>query len=237
MKRSTRAEGDGSLFRRPGRALLICNGEPPSGALIRRLVRRSDLVVAADGGANAARALGVTPHVIIGDLDSITPATRAHFGAALLLRVPRQDNTDLEKALDYLMSLKAKEVVIAGATGRRIDFTLANLSVLWRYVHAFRVTVVGEGWRAIPARGVASVVARPGTTLSLLPFGRVTGITLRGLYYPLRNGTLRTGEVAVSNVVTRSPCSVRVGSGKLLVIVQDGRLPGDPGETGGGGVR
>ena len=101
-------------------ALVICNGEPPSKTLARQLVQVSDLIVAADGGANVARRLGIRPDVIIGDLDSIEPATKHYFSSKLkrpkplndsasvagprpegrgythLIRISRQDNTDLE---------------------------------------------------------------------------------------------------------------------------------------------
>ena len=211
--------------RAPATALLICSGEPPSRTLARKLARLSDLIVAADGGANSARALGIRPEVIVGDLDSVTPATRRYFASSLFVHVSRQDNTDFEKALDFLKKGSVRDVIVVGAVGRRIDFTLANLSLLWRYVSRFHLTVVGDGWRAIPARRVNRIVSPRGTTVSLIPFGRVNGITLGGLRYPLRDGTLNKGQVAVSNVVIRSPFSVKVRSGSLLIIVQDSLLP------------
>ena len=58
------------------RVLLICNGEQPSRSLARRLARLADCIIAADGGANGARKMGIVPDLIIGDLDSITTAGR-----------------------------------------------------------------------------------------------------------------------------------------------------------------
>jgi thiamine pyrophosphokinase len=200
-------------------ALLICNGEPPKRSLLTRLARHADLVVAADGGANQARRLGVIPDVIIGDLDSIAPATERHFRRVPTVRVPRQDNTDLEKALDYLTSLGVSKVTIVGCTGRRMDFTLANLSVLWRYSRVFSWCVAGDDWYALPVGTHRNVEATRGTTVSLIPFGTCRGITLRGLHYPMVDGALRIGEVAVSNVVRSSPFSVKMKSGKLLLII------------------
>ena len=94
------------------RALVICNGEPPSRTLLRAAARQCDLVVAADGGANTAVASGILPHVVIGDLDSIRVATRRALRTALILRVDRQDNTDLEKALDFLAFRGVRQIVI-----------------------------------------------------------------------------------------------------------------------------
>jgi thiamine pyrophosphokinase len=202
-------------------ALLLCNGDPPPRTFLRKLIAESGYVVAADGGANIARRIGIRPRVIIGDLDSISAGTKRYFASTLLLRVRRQDNTDLEKGLDFILAQGYRKVVIAGATGKRIDFTLANLSLLWRYTDRLDVEAVGDGWRALPVRGKLALHARRGTTVSIIPFGRCRGVTLRGLKYPLRNASLHVGQVGVSNVVATSPFTVEVREGKLLVLILD----------------
>jgi thiamine pyrophosphokinase len=199
--------------------LLLCNGEPPSRGLVRRLARHAALIVAADGGANVAKEYGIVPDVIVGDLDSVSRATRRHFRNSLTLYVGRQDNTDLEKALDYIAAEGRHEVVIVGATGRRIDFTLGNLSVVWNYTAFMDISFVGDGWSAM-AVGKRTVVTAPkGTTVSLIPFGTCEGVSLRGLQFPLTNAIMKVGKIGVSNVVRSSPFVVRVRRGKMLLIV------------------
>ncbi len=208
------------------RALLICNGEQPSRSLARRLARQADVVVAADGGANGARELGLTPDLIIGDLDSITPETRRHFSSARVIRVARQDNTDMEKALDCIISESlAREVTIIGATGRRLDHTLGNLVALSHYIRLLRVVACGDGWHAFPVRSGENIHASVGTTVSLIPLSDCQGVTLRGLQYPLRGVPLKAGYIAVSNVVKRSPFIISFRRGKLLAIVLEEFLP------------
>jgi thiamine pyrophosphokinase len=208
---------------------LICNGEPPSRTRARKLAAAADFVVAADGGANIARRFGIWPHLIVGDLDSIAPATRKFFSpsphrtkprrSTEFLHVPRQDNTDLEKALDVLAERRTKRVVIIAATGRRIDHTLGNLSVIWRYTDAMEIVFVGDGWFALPVGKMKRLHAARGTIVSLIPFGACSGITLKGLQYPLREATMRVGEIGLSNVVVKSPFTVRVRNGNMLMIV------------------
>jgi len=199
--------------------LLLCNGEPPSRALARRCLRMADHLVAADGGANSARQLGLTPDLIVGDLDSVTAATRRAFAGVTIVRVRRQDNTDIEKALDHIRADGGKKVIVLGATGGRIDMTLANLSACWRYVASMELVIADDTWYAVPLRGSRSFEAQPGTRVSLIPFGVCKGITLQGLRYPLVDGTLRIGEVAVSNVVRSRRFTVTVDRGNLLVVV------------------
>jgi len=201
------------------RALVLCNGEPPSRGLLHRLVHDADLLVAADGGANVARARGLQPDVIIGDLDSITSATRRRFASSRIIRLSRQDNTDLEKTLDFLSEEGMKDVVIAGATGLRLDFTLGNLSVAWLYARRMSIRFVGDGWQAMPLGETTRVRAVPGTTVSLIPFSRCSGITLRGLRYPLTGASLQGGAVAVSNVVEKNPFTVTVRKGRMLLVL------------------
>jgi thiamine pyrophosphokinase len=211
---------------KPVRALLICNGEQPSRPLARRLARLADYIVAADGGANRARKLGITPDLIIGDLDSISPATRKFFSLTPVLRVARQDNTDMEKALDHLLfSSLAWEVLIIGATGYRVDHTLGNLAVLSNYSRHIRVVACGDGWHAFPVGQTERVYASVGTTVSLIPFSACHGVTLRGLKYPLRNASLRAGQVAVSNKVQRSPFTISVRRGTMLAVVLEEFVP------------
>jgi thiamine pyrophosphokinase len=234
----------------PAYSLLLCNGEPPSRAFARRLAVRAGLIVAADGGANVARRFGIRPDVIVGDLDSIKPDTMRLFspieqnsGLAMMSRrkfldsstresgsqndkyaevvhVTRQDNTDLEKALDVLVERKTKRVIILAATGKRIDHMLGNLSVLWNYTNAMDITLAGDGWVAFPVGRMKRVQAKRGTTVSLIPFGICSGITLRGLQYPLTKATMHVGEIGLSNVVIASPFTVHVKKGNMLMVMQ-----------------
>ncbi|MGA9120057.1 MAG: thiamine diphosphokinase [Bacteroidota bacterium] len=198
---------------------LLCNGIPPSARLARRLRRACHLFIAADGGANAARRMRLKPDVIIGDLDSITPATQQTFQHSLILRVARQDNTDMEKALDFCVDQHWRRVTIAGATGGRMDMTLGNMVTVWRYAGKLDLVIAGDGWVAFPVRAPAHFAAPVGTTVSLIPFGEVRGVTLGGLRYPLKNATLKPGEVAVSNISTNKTFSIAIRRGNALVIV------------------
>jgi len=205
----------------PKSALIICNGEPPPRVLARRLAREADIIVAADGGANIARAYGLRPDVIIGDLDSITRSTLGFFSSSLIIHLTRQDNTDLEKALDFLLIRKIRRAVIIGATGNRLDFTLGNLSVIWNYTSQIDLSFVGDGVTAMPVGRRKKVEGHVGSTVSLIPFGNCRGITLRGLQFPLENATMNIGAIGISNVIVKSPFTVEVRRGNMLMLLMD----------------
>ena len=89
------------------RVLLIGNGETQQAAFLQNLAQQADLILAADGGADRALSSGVRPDVIIGDLDSVSPQAKSLVPAEKLIFVNNQNNTDLEKALDYLSAQTA----------------------------------------------------------------------------------------------------------------------------------
>jgi thiamine pyrophosphokinase len=201
------------------RALLILNGDPPPRKLARHLARLCPLVVAADGGADVARKVGLRPDLVIGDFDSISAATRKALPKAVFLRDADQETTDFEKALGWLRRARVPSVTVLGAAGDRLDHTLANLSVLWNYAPGMSIELRGDGWSAVPLRGRREFRARIGSVVSLIPFGPCSGVTLRGLRYPLTNARMPPGRVGVSNIVAASPFSVSVRKGRALVIV------------------
>ncbi len=63
----------------PKRALVIANGEPPKKQLLQSLAREANLIICADGGANAALKAGIVPQAIVGDLDSIHAEALVRF--------------------------------------------------------------------------------------------------------------------------------------------------------------
>ncbi|MEX0929083.1 MAG: thiamine diphosphokinase, partial [Balneolales bacterium] len=114
--------------------LILCDGEPPSEFLFRSHFKCCNLCIATDGAAETALHYGVTPDVAIGDMDSFNPPP-GYPGT--IIRNTDQESNDLEKALIYAIEQGSEEVIVLGATGRRLDHTLKNLSVFRRFIHDF----------------------------------------------------------------------------------------------------
>ncbi len=200
-------------------ALLVLNGEPPSKALIRRLAARTDLVVAADGGANSLQRCGVTPDYVVGDLDSILPSTKRGIPADRFVRVPDPNRTDFEKSLRFLVRKGVTAASVTGMVGGRIDFTLANFAAIWKYVPKMELGFFGDDWSAFPVKKTLHLSVPVHSTVSLIPFGRCSGITLKGFRYPLNNATLNFESKGSSNLTTASAPTIRLKRGKLLAVV------------------
>jgi len=203
-------------------AVILANGFPPSRETLTRALARSSLFVCADGGANAARDLGVTPHAIIGDLDSATTETLAHFMDVPIVRDADTERTDTEKALEWVLGQGAFDLVtLLGASAGRLDHVLGHVSLLRRYHDRVRLVLEDDAGRAWLARGTAAIEGRPGTVVSFFAVGGAAeGVTTDNLRYRLRDSRLEMGiQDSVSNVVQASPASIRIARGELLVIV------------------
>jgi thiamine pyrophosphokinase len=202
----------------PRRALVLANGAPPAPAFLHALVRASDALVCADGGANTALAAGLQPAAIVGDLDSILPATRARFATVPIHEDHDEFCTDLEKAVVWALAQGFGHITIAGAAGRRIDHTVGNLGVLTKFHGRATLVLVDEYGELQHVGRELRLDAPPGTVVSLLPLTRCEGIETEGLRYPLRGEVLELGgRDATSNVVVTSPAMVRVARGHLLL--------------------
>ena len=207
------------------RAIIFANGEFPDPRAASTLIRPGDLIIAADGGTHHALAADVTPHIIIGDLDSLLAETLSELKAAgtqIVRFSPRKDETDLELALLHAAREGATEIVVLGALGGRLDQTIANVLLLaLPKLEGIDVRIVEGTQEAFLIRDEAVIEGSPGDTVSLIPLGGDTeGVTTTWLEWPPDEDTLRFGAArGVSNVLTREQAHVRVRRGSLLCVV------------------
>ncbi len=207
------------------RAVVFANGEPNLPAHWADLVAQADWVIAADGGGRYCLRYAVRPQVVIGDLDSLTPAevARLEGQGARILRYPRRkDETDLELALLWAARQGAEEIAVLGGLGGRWDQTLANLLLVAHpALQEVRLVFYDGDQRLCPVRRCATIAGHPGDTVSLIPLaGPVEGVTTQGLEYALEEGTLPFGaSLGVSNVLTSPQAQVCLRRGLLLCVV------------------
>lgn len=209
------------------RGVIIANGALQHPENARDAVRPDDLLIAADGGASHCRALGLTPAVIVGDLDSLSPQELASFeraGTQIIRHPAHKDYTDLELALLHARSLGLEQVLILGALGMRWDQTLANLLLpLSSELGGMEIRMLDglQQITVIRSEAPAQIEGKVGDTVSLIPLcGDVHGVTTVGLEYPLEGDTLYFGATrGVSNVLVQVRAAVSLEEGVLLCVV------------------
>ena len=204
--------------------LVFANGEIGDLDRVWRHVASADLILCADGGSRHACALGLCPHVVIGDLDSLPVDMRTPLeatGTRFVSYPSAKNETDLELALLYAVDQGATRITVLGARGGRIDHELGNLLLLVHpSLRQADVRVLSGDQEIRLVRREAVFEGSVGDLLSLLPIGGdVHGITTFGLAYPLHDEPLYFGPArGVSNVFTTSAPSVRLRSGLLLAV-------------------
>lgn len=203
--------------------LLIGNGETLPADFLRAQAKRADFILAADGGADRALSCGITPDIVIGDLDSVSSAAKKQLGNDKFIFVDNQNNTDLEKALDYLTKHNCKKCVICGFTGGRMDFTLGNFLSVYPYVNKIEICFASPNWTIYPLAATRKFACKRGARVSLIPLKTCTGVTLKGLKYPLTNARLswtRAGR-SLSNQTTGKYFQITLKTGYMLVYTEE----------------
>ena len=169
-------------------AVILANGEYPAHELPLRLLAEAQFVVCCDGAAHEYISRGHTPDVIIGDGDSLLPEYKKRF-SSIILQISDQETNDQTKAVHYLQSKGIRKIAIVGATGKREDHTLGNISLLVEYMRSgMEVRTVTDYGTFIPVSDTQSFASYPGQQVSIINFG-AKGLKAEGLFYPLSDFT------------------------------------------------
>lgn len=206
------------------RAIILVNGHVAQYDLLEKLLRADDLLIGADGGARHAWAVGRVPHIVVGDMDSLSSEELLQLQKQRVLlerHAPEKDQTDLELAIERALGEGADEIILVGALGDRLDQTIANLLILAQRDWPASLCVVDGAQSARVMRGGQTIrlSGMPGDTVSAIPLSPlVSGITYSGLLYPLIDAELPFGSTrGVSNELAQQVATISIGSGLLLV--------------------
>ena len=131
-------------------AVIISNGSFPRSERIRRLIDIIKIRVCCDGGANTFIAEGYEPTLIVGDGDSLTLENKEKY-SSIFIQISEQETNDQTKAVKQTISfLKQKykithpRILIVGATGKREDHTIGNISLLATYKRLADIIMISD---------------------------------------------------------------------------------------------
>lgn len=203
---------------------VIANGQIHDDTIIFEKLKLFDMIIAADGGANHCFRLGITPELIIGDFDSITPQTIDAFANVKKMQFKKdKDQTDLELGIAHAFLLGSKNVTLFAATGNRMDHALVNLAFLSRYPAKLFIETEDQTIFAIDetiAFNPFKINTLPQQTISFLPLiNKATGVTSKGLKWELNDATVGENFLSISNICLTSETSISIKNGKLLCFL------------------
>ena len=178
-------------------------------------------VIAADGGADHALALGLEVELAVGDLDSVTSATLASLGERSERHPVEKDATDLELALRAALTLEPRRILVVGGIEGRLDHLVGELLILGadELADVEVDAVLGEA-RIHVVRRERSLVGTEGELISLFALhSPAEGIVTEGLRYPLHGETLVPGSSrGISNTFAGREARISVERGLLLAV-------------------
>jgi len=202
--------------------LIIANGKAPKKKFLQNLVKQSDCIIAADGGANICLKNNIYPDYVIGDFDSIDQKQKSQFKNAEYICRPDQEKHDLLKALKFCETFKPKKVVVTAVFGKRIDHTLSNFFILQNQDFKFSIEFVDDYSRVFIINKKHEFNLPSKQPVSFLSYAPVFGITLKGFKYNLNEKDFPNGFNGVSNEITEFSSSVTIKKGTLIAIVPHG---------------
>ena len=198
-------------------ALIVANGESCSYELLVQMLEWCPFVVALDGAYTRLAKLQIKPDLVIGDFDSIDSSVISDD--VVFLQDSNQKNTDLQKAIDHLLTLEYREINVVWATGKRLDHTINNLMTLAKYPKV-QITLYDNYSKVFLAPSPFKKVYSKGSPISLIPLPVCGGIKTNNLKYQLNMESLELGKRSgTSNEAnTTGEIEISYESGLLAIV-------------------
>lgn len=136
--------------------IIVCDGDFPTAKQPLKVLREAAIIIACDGTVVNLAKHGFTPDYIVGDMDTLSAANQKKY-KKLIHKNSSQENNDQTKAFEFALQLIKQEaraatmakgannslqiqykITILGATGKREDHTLGNISLLADYAEMLK---------------------------------------------------------------------------------------------------
>jgi thiamine pyrophosphokinase len=199
--------------------VILADGDFPWHKIPLDYLNNAARIICCDGSAAKLIGLGIIPDAIVGDMDSLD-VTTAEAYPERIHRDDDQETNDLTKAVKWCVARGFLDLVILGATGRREDHTIGNISLLLEYSNKARVRMVTDTGIFIPIRESSEISSYPGQQVSVFSIDPETEITSRGLMYPLTKKKLSNWWVATLNEALSESFRLNFVSGKVIVYLK-----------------
>jgi len=195
--------------------IILANGQYPSHPAALNMLHTAGTIICTDGSANKLLENGLTPNVIIGDMDSTTVGQDSFKG--LYVKISDQDNTDLDKALEWCKVNNLSPITVLGTSQLREDHTIGNLMLLANYSDELDINFVTDYFTITCHHGKQSFTSFKQQLVSILPVEDIQSITTEGLEFPLIDEPFPLSSRGISNRATGHQFII-TSSGKIWVF-------------------
>ena len=201
------------------KTIILADGNFPTQAIPLGYLKNADRIICCDGSVKDLTEAGFIPEAIVGDMDSLDDDLAKRF-ADRIFRDGNQDTNDLTKAVAWCTGRGLNDIVILGATGKREDHTIGNISLLVEYVKSARIIMVTDSGIFIPLLGGRELSSLPGQQVSIFSIDPDLEISSSGLRYQLRNTKLTNWWTATLNEAVGNRFKLDFSNGRVIVFLK-----------------
>jgi len=198
------------------KTVILADGSFPTHEIPLNYLREAEHIICCDGSAENLVITDLEPEAIVGDLDSLSEGIADLF-ANRIYKDDEQDTNDLTKAVKWCIKKGYKGVVILGATGKREDHTIGNISLLAEYSKEIKVIMVTDTGTITPVLKSCKISSFTRQQVSIFSIDPETAITSTGLKYKLSSMKLHNWWRATLNESTGDSFELRFKGGPLIV--------------------
>jgi thiamine pyrophosphokinase len=199
--------------------IIVADGTFPTHEIPLGYLRNAKRIICCDGSAASLVLAGFTPDAIVGDMDSLSSELAKRF-ADRIFADKDQETNDLTKAVYWCKEKGYDDLVIVGATGKREDHTIGNISLLAEYIKITRVIMVTDTGMFIPLPESTMITAFEGQQVSIFSINPETEITTTGLRYPLNKSKVKNWWVATLNEATVERFNIDFDGGPVILYLK-----------------
>jgi len=195
--------------------VILAKGDFPQHPIPLRILNEADTIICCDGAVKSLIEYGLISTHIIGDMDSTTVGKDSFKG--LYVKISDQDNTDLDKALEWCKVNSLSPLTVLGTSQLREDHTIGNLILLANYSEELDINFVTDYFTITCHHGKRSFTSFKQQLVSLLPVEDIKSITTEGLEFPLIDELFPLSSRGISNRATGHQFIIS-SSGKIWVF-------------------
>lgn len=199
--------------------VIVADGNFPVHEIPLGYLKVAGRIVCCDGSAENLIKAGYIPDAIVGDMDSLNESIAGRFQDRIF-RNADQETNDLTKAVGWCIERGFRDLIIIGATGKREDHTIGNISLLVEYIRDANVKMVTDTGILMALTSSTALVSFPGQQISVFSIDPETEITSEGLRYPLNGKKINNWWVATLNEAEGDSFLLRFIGGRIIVYLK-----------------
>ena len=197
--------------------IVLADGGFPEHEIPLSFLTNARRIICCDGASEKLLAFGREPDFIVGDLDSIPEELKQRF-SAILFHNPDQETNDLTKSVQFCIEQGWDKITIVGATGKREDHTMGNLSLLADYGKTAQVQMLTDYGVFTPQYQPAVYESFRGQQVSIFSLTPTTLLTTQDLVYPVQQRALTSWWQGTLNEATGQSFAIAMDAGEILVF-------------------